>query len=171
MKKLIIQLLIIIIVSVSIALIYNSSLDQPLPIIKKYDSVLINSIIGKSQVKTDNLSFKTISGEELFNLLNEDQMIIIDARQQLEFELGRIPGAINVPIEKFEVEYTKFSGLLKKYNSIVTYCSEMSCTDSELLAQKLIELGFTTVSVYKGGYDEWLANGYPIEKAPEKIHE
>lgn len=171
MKKLIIQLLIIVIISVSIALIYNSSLDQPLPIFKKYDSGLINSVIRKSQTKMGNLSFKIISGEELFNLLNDDQMIIIDARQQLEFELGHIPGALNIPIDKFEVEYTKFSDLLKQYNSIVTYCSEMSCTDSELMAQKLIDMGYTTVLVYKGGYDEWLTIGYPIEKVPDKVHE
>jgi rhodanese-related sulfurtransferase len=32
------------------------------------------------------------------------------------------------------------------------------------VAQELMELGFTHVSALKGGWDEWLKAGFPVEK-------
>jgi len=164
MKKFITQLFIIFLISVFIGLIYNSSLEQPLPIIGKYDSHFINRITKGEKPKTDLTHFRTINTEELSLLMADNQLTIIDARQPLEFQLGHIPGALNLPVGEFDTEYSNLSSFLEKNRTMVTYCNEMSCTDSELLAQKLKEHGFSKIVIYKGGYKEWQTNGYPIEK-------
>ena len=47
----------------------------------------------------------------------------------------------------------------------MTYCAGPSCTASRDAAEKLVTLGFTRVSRYEGGLEDWAKAGLPFEKA------
>lgn len=79
---------------------------------------------------------------------------IVDARSELQFTFGHIPGAINVPADTPDLE-----ALIERNNlreqKIIAYCSSAQCDLAERLAEKLIALGCDDVVIYTGGWEEW----------------
>lgn len=79
---------------------------------------------------------------------------IIDARSELQFTFGHIPGAISVPADSPDLE-----SLIERHNlreqKIIAYCSSAQCDLAERLAEKLIALGCEEVVIYTGGWEEW----------------
>lgn len=90
---------------------------------------------------------------------------IIDVRGEKDFKEGHIPGAINVPFEKyngFEGADTHFSGLSKAgYNYV--YCYQLLCNLGAKAAKKFAQLGYPVKEI-KGGFKSWEEADYPIEK-------
>ena len=92
--------------------------------------------------------------------------IILDARPEVFYQLGHVPGALSLPREDFEAGYGRLRELLEKDPSrpIAVYCADMSCEDSELVAGALTQLGFLHVAVFKGGWEAWSEAHLPQEK-------
>ncbi len=90
---------------------------------------------------------------------------IIDVRSAKDFAEGHIPGAINIPYEKFNGFHgneTEFKGLRKDgYN--VIYCYELLCNLAKNAAIKFASLGYP-VKEMQGGFQAWKEKGNPIEK-------
>jgi len=150
-KKFIIQCFIIFSLSLSIGIIYNQILKSPLPIFKGYKK------------ENNNIYFHIIDAEVLENLLKNDMIVLLDARTQQEFNKEHIPRAINLPISRFEQEYKKKAHLFKQDVMIITYCVDINCNDSFILAKKLYEKDQREIFVYKGGIEEWVSLGNKVE--------
>ena len=90
---------------------------------------------------------------------------IVDVRAAKDFAKGHIPGAINIPFEKyngFEGAETEFPGLRKDgFNYI--YCYEQLCNLSQMAAKKFASLGYPVKEI-AGGFDAWKEQKNPIEK-------
>ena len=82
-----------------------------------------------------------------FNKLNSSDCLIVDIRNELSFEYGKIDGAVNIPLENFNED------LLDKSKKIILYCK--SGIISVDLAEKLSEKGYDALSL-KDGYIGWL---------------
>jgi rhodanese-related sulfurtransferase len=85
-------------------------------------------------------------------------VMLIDARPVArKFNPGHIPGAINIPDDKFE----QMKDLLPQDKSmlLIYYCEGPSCVLSHNSAKKAEALGYTNVKVYTNGYPEWVAKG------------
>ena len=101
---------------------------------------------------------ETIEREELKTALDSGADIkLVMAMHQTHFEQAHIPGSVQL----FAPE--EAGGLLAHHDHIVVYCSGRSCMASRLVAQKLIDAGYSDVRHYPGGLEEWLAAGYPLE--------
>jgi rhodanese-related sulfurtransferase len=50
---------------------------------------------------------------------------------------------------------------------IVLYCSGGDCRDSHLLAEKLLAQGYFHLLIYRDGYPDWVAQGYPTAKGAQ----
>lgn len=90
---------------------------------------------------------------------------IVDVRSANDFARGHIPGAINVPFEKyssFEGSETEFPGLRKDGFNYV-YCYEHLCNLSQKAAKKFASLGYPVKEIV-GGFEAWKDHNYPIEK-------
>ncbi|HOV98870.1 MAG TPA: rhodanese-like domain-containing protein [Bacteroidota bacterium] len=85
----------------------------------------------------------------------------IDARNEFEFKLGHIRGAIDIPLHDFDRYQTVLSEIPKDVLLIV-YCDGVQCNSSIELAKKLSELGFSNIKVFFGGWQEWRTAGLPI---------
>jgi rhodanese-related sulfurtransferase len=90
--------------------------------------------------------------------------LIFDARPAPFFLQGHVPGALNLARDNFAHDYRQLSGILKARTDqpIIVYCAGGACHDSRLVANALITLGFTDVSVFTGGWDVWSAAGLPV---------
>lgn len=101
-----------------------------------------------------------VSTNYLKMLLNDRERValIIDARPQVKYLEGTIPGAINLPFQEWE----KRKGLLPidKSTILVFFCGGLKCDLSHKSAAKARELGYTDVRIYADGWPEW------VEKSP-----
>lgn len=94
-------------------------------------------------------------------------VITLDARPRDFYEMGHIPGAKNLSKENFDADYKALESELKAPGkTIMVYCSDSGCEDSEFVAGKLEDMGFERVNLYIGGIQEWEEAGYPMEGNP-----
>lgn len=87
----------------------------------------------------------------------------VDAREPEEFDLGRIPGSINLPFDTAVTDPTLLESLDTGGRPIIIYCGGGDCEVSLNLAWEILAAGHTRVTYFQGGYPAWVENGYPIE--------
>ncbi len=89
---------------------------------------------------------------------------IVDVRSAKSYKEGHVPGAINIPEEKystFEGNETEFPGLRKDgYNYV--YCYSATCNLAQKAAKKFASLGYP-VKEMVGGYHTYKEHN-PVEK-------
>ena len=95
--------------------------------------------------------YDQISGAEAKALMNsESGYIILDAREQDEYDEGHIPGAILIPYGEIADRAEK--ELADKDQLILVYCR--SGRRSKIAAEELVKLGYTNVKEF-GGIIDW----------------
>jgi len=113
----------------------------------------------------DKLNFTAVPGTVKKVSEGKVEGVIIDLRKKEHFDTGHIPGAINIPFDKFdgfEGAQTEFPGLSKdKINYL--YCYELLCNLSQKAAKKFAALGYPVKEV-EGGFKAWEEHDYPVEK-------
>ena len=87
----------------------------------------------------------------------------IDAREPEEFDLGRIPGSINLPFDTAATDPVLLESLDTGGRPVIIYCGGGDCEVSLNLAWLLLEAGQSRVTYFQGGYPAWVENGYPVE--------
>jgi rhodanese-related sulfurtransferase len=138
--------------------------------------ILFIGLIGFSQeslsevlkkYNTENIPYISV------NKLNESysNTIILDARENSEFNVSHLQNAIHVGYDDFKISQIK--NLIKNTESkIVVYCS--IGVRSEDIAIKLQEAGYTNVYNLFGGIFEWKNNNFTVydndNKPTEKVH-
>jgi rhodanese-related sulfurtransferase len=88
-----------------------------------------------------------------------EDIILVDVRSEDNFEMERIPTAINIPHEDINEE--NMDGYSKEQLYVV-YCDGIGCNASTKGALKLTMLGFN-VKELQGGLDWWKKDGYSTE--------
>ncbi|MBO5907082.1 MAG: rhodanese-like domain-containing protein [Clostridia bacterium] len=96
-------------------------------------------------------TYEQISGAEAKALMDsESGYIIIDAREQYEYDEGHIPGAVLIPYGEIADRAEK--ELPDKDQLILVYCR--SGRRSKIAAEELVNLGYTNVKEF-GGIIDW----------------
>ena len=96
-------------------------------------------------------SYEQISDAEAKALMDsESGYIILDAREQDEYDEGHIPGAILIPYG--EIADLAEKELPDKDQLILVYCR--SGRRSKIAAEELVKLGYTNVKEF-GGIIDW----------------
>lgn len=86
--------------------------------------------------------FKSISSSQAEKLIKDcDDLVIIDVRRYNEFKTGKIPNAINIPVEELEWEIEDLKE--NKEKPTLVYCK--AGHKSALACQMLEEEGFTNL--------------------------
>lgn len=110
-----------------------------------------------------------ISVDSLQKIANA--VILLDAREENEFQTSHLKNALYVGYEKFKLKKT-IKKLPNKNAKIVVYCS--LGVRSEDVAEKLKKAGYTNVLNLYGGIFEWKNNNNKVfnseEKETEKVH-
>jgi len=104
-------------------------------------------------------SIPYISVEELRMLQMNDSIVILDAREPIEFNVSRIASAKNVGYSDFSSDEIQLQKVAKNA-PIIVYCS--IGIRSEEIAEKLKKAGFTNVKNLYGGIFEWKNKEYPV---------
>lgn len=106
----------------------------------------------------------TISREQLQRkLAHGGNVVLVEALPTSEFEDGHLPGAVNLPPDR--VRDLAADVIRAKDAEIVVYCGSAACNASDNVARELEALGYSNVRVYKGGKEDWISAGLPLEGA------
>ena len=107
--------------------------------------------------KGEKAMYEQITPEEAKKIMDSgEEHIILDTREQDEFDEGHIPGAILIPYT--EIENKAEEMLPDKDKLILVYCR--SGRRSKIAAESLTKLGYTNVKEF-GGIIDW---PYEVEK-------
>jgi rhodanese-related sulfurtransferase len=106
----------------------------------------------------DKLNFTTGPVELNKMIENDENINIIDVRRPEDYAKGHIPGAINLPEER----WTSLSRLSRESVNIV-YCYSHVCHLGAKAAKYFAEHDFPVMEM-EGGFEEWQHNLLPIEK-------
>lgn len=99
-----------------------------------------------------------ISVEELHEGLRRDEIILIDARPEIEFRVGHLPGAVSFPVDDLPSRIDE----LPVGKTLVTYCRGPYCVDADEALILLSAFGYL-VKRLEEGITEWQQSGYPLE--------
>ena len=103
---------------------------------------------------------KDIGNLEATRLINSANAVLVDIRETKEFEGGRLPKAVHIPLSQLEsrgAELERYAG-----RPVVAYC--MTGNRSGLAAKVLAKIGFKDIYQLRGGYRAWKDAGLPVEK-------
>lgn len=93
--------------------------------------------------------------------------LICDARTPEQYAAGHLPGAWNLPLEEVDARLGALAARLTLQSELLVYCGGADCTDALELALKLRQLGFERVTLYPGGYAEWVEYGGEVRTGDE----
>ena len=128
---------------------------------KSYSIPLFTTKNNKIVKKKNFYSITKIDIKSALQMFHNSEPIFIDARSKKEYEIGHIPGAINIPMETidlFELDLFNFDNNQK----FVCYCSDEKCDLSMEIAMAMEEKGFTNIYYFSEGWIMWLSKGYQV---------
>ena len=95
--------------------------------------------------------YEQITAEEAKKIMDSgEEYILLDVREQEEFEQGHIPGAILIPYTEIDAKAGEM--LPDKDALILVYCR--SGRRSKIASESLVNLGYTNVKEF-GGIIDW----------------
>ncbi|MHC4619818.1 MAG: rhodanese-like domain-containing protein [Planctomycetota bacterium] len=103
------------------------------------------------------LNFTTGPAELNDMIRRKENINIVDVRKTKDYASGHIPGAVNLPEDKW---YT-FGGLSRKRVNIV-YCYSEVCHLAAAAAKYFADNDFPVMEL-EGGFEEWKRYNLPIE--------
>ena len=105
-------------------------------------------------------SVKDVNNAEATQLLNRRNAVLLDVREPKEFEGGRLPTAIHIPLSQLAARVSELGKLVAR--PIVAYCD--SGRKSRMAAGTLAKAGFKEIYSLQGGIAAWKKDGLPVEK-------
>lgn len=111
----------------------------------------------------DTTGIDIIDVAELENLVTRGAPVVIaEILPPNYYEFGHLPRARCWPLAGFEE--TVRAAAIDKGTRVIVYCASSTCSNSDIAAQKLALLGYSNVSVFRGGKAAWVDAGLALEK-------
>lgn len=102
-----------------------------------------------------------VNAEEFISLVEKlPELTIIDSRIPGDRKQGYIEGSLSLPdVDTTCESLTKF--ISKKDAPSLFYCNGVKCGRSAKAIKVALSCGYSNIYWFRGGFEEWLAKGYP----------
>lgn len=100
---------------------------------------------------TAGSSYQQISQEEAKEMMDTQEVMILDVREQDEYDSGHIPGAVLLPVGTIDAD-TAAAVIPSKDSAVLVYCR--SGNRSKTASSALADLGYTNIYEF-GGINTW----------------
>jgi len=150
------QMLLLIALAAAGVVVSRFIYEKPLPLNYAWGQHVAGAALEKGM--------RTATVEEARAISDSFSHIILDARRSSDYNAGRIPGAMSLPVHEVDKHLASVSALLTPSQPILVYCSGHECEESLELGEILITSGYTNVTLFAGGITAWQAAGYPVER-------
>ena len=136
-------------VSVVLAVIFNSSNPNGIPLFPEFPVRNAVPAIGPAAAWEEFRSSGTL---------------FLDARPASFYQQRHIKGAVNVPLALFDIVYLMTFTKVEKEKKIIIYGGSISKLYDRELAEKLLLRGYEQVRILEGGLAAWEGKGYPVDQ-------
>jgi sulfur-carrier protein adenylyltransferase/sulfurtransferase len=92
-------------------------------------------------------------------LIDAGDLLLLDVRNQDEWDEGHIPGAVHIPRGNLESRIERAAP--DAAQPVLIYCAVGN--RSVFATRTLEEMGYADVSSLSGGFTDWKRNGFPVE--------
>ena len=114
--------------------------------------VLVSLLTGCGTAGTSGeSSYQQISQEEAKEMMDTQEVVVLDVREQAEYDSGHIPDAVLLPVGTI-TEESAAEVIPDKDTTVLVYCR--SGNRSKTAAKTLAELGYTNIYEF-GGISTW----------------
>ena len=96
---------------------------------------------------SEEKGYQQISQEEAKEMMDSQEVLILDVREQNEYDSGHIPGAVLLPVGSI-TEESAAEVIPEKDATVLVYCR--SGNRSKTAAKTLAELGYTGIYEFGG---------------------
>ena len=100
-----------------------------------------------------------VDATEARELIESQEPVVVDVREQDEWDEGHIAGAVHIPRGHLESRIERVAP--DRSQRVLVYCS--AGNRSAFAAKTLGELGYQDVSSLAGGFTDWKRNGFPVQ--------
>ncbi|MBO9531934.1 MAG: molybdopterin-synthase adenylyltransferase MoeB [Solirubrobacteraceae bacterium] len=114
---------------------------------------------GAEFIRQIKSQIKEIDPKDVDALRGDDNVVVVDVRENDEVAQGKIPGAVHIPRGYLESRIDGF--VPDRDRKVLVYCAAGS--RSALAAKTLEELGYGDVESMTGGFTLWKDRGYDVE--------
>ncbi len=136
-------------------------------LIAGFSFLFIIAVSGFAADKTANdlvadatKEIKTVSAQEAKLMIDGGNVVVLDVREQDEYDAERIPQSVLIPRGLLEFQIT--AKYPQKETAMIIYC--LKGGRGALAAQTLKIMGYTKIVNLNGGLVAWQAAKYPTEK-------
>lgn len=113
--------------------------------------ILLAVTLALTGCAAQKCTYQQITQEEAKNRMDARDVIILDVREQEEFDAGHIPGALLLPVGTITKD-TAAAVIPESDSEVLVYCR--SGNRSKRASEALAELGYTQVYEF-GGINTW----------------
>jgi len=111
---------------------------------------------------------ETIMGAQTVNAekakaLHKAGAVFVDVRNERDWLLGHVAGAVNLDFSEDEFVVLYLSQAIDKSIPIVFYCDSPLATSSATASFFAVSWGYENVYYFRDGYFSWVAADYPVE--------
>jgi len=110
---------------------------------------------------------RSVDLPEARSAFDEHAALFLDARSPEDYAEGHVSGALSLPAYEFDARFPEIADRVEEAQSIVVYCDGVECSDSIHVAERLVEYGFSDVSVFESGWRAWAESGAPVSEGTE----
>ena len=145
------------------AFVYNQFSPHGIELFGQWDA---QKGVVRAISKSDDLlpSIEIHDPNIIQTIIKTKSRIIIDVRHRDIYDQGHLPGALSFPIIDFDQNIRQIITTIKRKEPLLIYCSSSECSDSHSFAAHLINLKYTDVKIFSGGFRTWEEDGRKIEK-------
>jgi len=137
----------LIVITIVLAVVFNSTNPNGIPLFPEFP---------------DRSSIPMLSPSAAMEEIQHGKTLILDAMPANFYQQRHIGGAVNIPLELFDIVYLMAFGEEDKEKKIVVYGETISRHYDLEVADKLILRGYHNVRILDGGLTAWEGRGYPV---------
>lgn len=122
--------------------------------------MIVVTLIVKMELENRLSKVKQVNPAEAVRLMDDENLMILDTREDSEFSAAHIKGAVHIPMSQMKKRMNE----LEKYKSkpVLLYCR--SGSRSNYTGKLLSKAGFDNVQNLAGGMVAWTAANMPVTK-------
>ncbi len=122
--------------------------------------IIVSTIIIRMELDSRLSKVKQLNPAEVVRLMDDENLLILDTREESEFSSGHIKGALNIPMSQIKKRIDE----LEKYksSSVLLYCR--SGNRSNHTGKILSNAGFDNIQNLAGGMMAWGTANLPVTK-------
>ncbi|MBS0359415.1 MAG: rhodanese-like domain-containing protein [Proteobacteria bacterium] len=122
--------------------------------------IVLLGLVVRSELSAQVRGIKLLSPQQAVYLINREDAVVIDLRDESSYVTGHITGAIHLPQNEFQDKQKKIEKYKKK--PVILSCGNSQ--NSTKFGSELRKNGFEQVYALKGGLNAWLAANMPLVK-------